>query len=122
VKSVPNRKFKINGVGEEELDALRNIIKQVRPNGTVRQLARTLAPIIRKIATIYTYEGHLSKNLRTFRPGLQGDVLIYACEFYFGLDFTPQVINEALAERAKARKNSRTSTGSRKGQKGKKRK
>jgi hypothetical protein len=122
VKSVPNRKFNINRVCDEELDTLRNIVKLVRPNGTVRQLARALAKIIVKYASHYDYYGHLAKNLKTFRPGLEGNNLIYACEFYFGLDFTPNLINEALAERAKSRKNPRTATGNRKGQGGNKRK
>jgi hypothetical protein len=43
------------------------------------------------------------KGLQAINPRLGGSDLLFACEFYLGLDFIPPDINAALAERAKLR-------------------
>lgn len=103
VKSVPNKKHKINGRAEEELTKLREICGQVRNGGTVRQLARKLAPVIASVALQCGYVGHLHKSLKPIRPEMTGVDWIYCCEYYFGLSITPRIVNEAIAERIKAR-------------------
>lgn len=105
VKKVPNWKASINFPGNlEELDTLRKIIAQVvGESGTVRQLARTLALPISVMANKQDYKGHLFKALLVFNPGLKWTDATYAAEFYLGLEITPKDINQALADRAKAR-------------------
>lgn len=117
VKSVPNRRLSINEGPMEELDTLRGICAKVRPGGTVRQLFRALALPIYRIALNLSYAGHLHKSLRLYRPDISTVDAIQACEFYSGLSFTLPIIEDALSQRAKARKTKSSS----KPKKGKKR-
>jgi len=125
VKSVPNRSLKINSKTEESLEFLRTAVTQVRPNGTVRQLARTLAPTIARVSLNYDYVGHLWKSLSTIRTNIEGADCIFCCEYYYGLDITPKAVNEALAARTLARRSSTSRTkkpAKKKGGSGKRRK
>lgn len=104
VKSVPNKKLKINRIAEEELNTLREICNEARPNGTVRQLARAMARTIYRIAAQLGYPGHLYKALKAHKPELNTADAYFACEVYSGFNYTPHIIEEALALRTQARK------------------
>jgi hypothetical protein len=104
IKKVPNRTQAINHNNKlEELAFLRECVAKTKPNGTVRQLARALAKQISLVAMKQDYTGHLHKNLKLIEPRLTAADLIFACEFYMGLDFVPPIVNTALQERAKQR-------------------
>jgi hypothetical protein len=87
----------------EELSFLRECVFKVKPNGTVRQLARSLAKQVAIVALKQGYVGHLNKSLSAIDPRLTMQDLIFACEFYSGLEFVPQIVNNALLERARQR-------------------
>jgi hypothetical protein len=108
IKTVPDRTYNINGIGEESLGLLREIIKKVRKNGTLRQFARAIPMYLINVARANHYPGHLSKALRLIDPSLQDQDLYFACEYYMDYQETPRKIIEALAERTKARAKSRT--------------
>lgn len=97
VKSVPNRSLPINKGPMEELSTLRDICAKTRPGGTVRQLCRSLALPIYRIALNLGYASHLHKSLRLYRPDISSADSIQACEFYSGLSFTLPIIEDALA-------------------------
>jgi len=104
VKSVPNRKETINFKDvPEDLDTLRQIVKDVRSNGTLRQLARAIAQQLSIVAIANGYAGHLFKSLQVINPQIEGADTIYCCEYYQGLPFTPVIVNAALSERSKNR-------------------
>jgi len=105
VKSVPDTKtHDINHKGAESLKQLRACVEDVRPGGTVRQLARTLAPYLLQVALQKGYKGHLWKSLKQNNdPSLEGPDLYYCCEFYANLPGTPTKVVEALAARSKER-------------------
>jgi hypothetical protein len=104
IKKVPNRSQAINHHNKlEELSFLRECVIKVKPNGTVRQLARSLAKQVAIVALKQGYVGHLGKSLSSIDPRLTIQDLIYACEFYLGLELVPQIVNNALLERARQR-------------------
>jgi hypothetical protein len=122
VRKVPNRSIAINKPDTlESLDIFREIIKKIKPDGTVRQLARYYANTIAEIALKQGYIGHLHTSLRAIRPAIQGPDLMYCAEFYTGLETTPSIVNEALFERAKLRQQTLSKT-KQKGPKQKRRK
>lgn len=114
VKSFPNKKLNINRLREEELDVLRSICAETRPQGTVRQLARGMAYTIFRVAMEYGYPGHLYKQLKQYVPELTIMDSYQACEFYTGQRFTVPAIEKALAARALGRRTKSLGNGKRK--------
>lgn len=107
IKAVPPRKAKVNNKSEEKLQTLRDICSKVRPNGTVRQLARSFAKTIYKVALQGGYLGHLWKEFKTRDSSLSQLDLYFACEFYDGCDFVPPRVQNIFNSRNLERKKSK---------------
>lgn len=102
-KSTANIKKTINGI-TFELDTLRNTIKLITKDGTVRKLAKTIRDSIVAIASINDWPGPLAKVISKENPETQyttGD-LIWAAEYHDDNPKAPENIRKALAARSQA--------------------
>ena len=84
------------------INELRTVIRNNHPNGTVRQLAKTMRKIIGRIATINSWPGTLTREInRISETPISSADSIYCCEIYsdFYDEVMPPRIRELLQRR-----------------------
>ena len=83
IAGVTNIVAKVNGKKKETLQLLREVVKEVRPNGTLKQLARPISKIILKFSQQQNYVGHFPYKLRELDPSLTTEDLDLACKYRY---------------------------------------
>jgi len=97
LKLVPNKMFDINNTGQqEELNVLRKEIKNIRKKGTVRQLARTLLPLIIETLKIRPYPGPLAKKFKQLDPEIN---VVFCNDIFIDSPDCPSNIKHLLIRR-----------------------